>query len=77
MSRDDLLADLTTEAAARPAAPPTPPPAMPAAGAARLTPAFDMTVTPLRWALPSIGPVPTGVGLALRVGPLQVSAALR
>lgn len=43
----------------------------------RPTPAFDVTVTPLRWALPSIGPVPAVVGLALRVGPLQVSAALR
>ena len=78
MSRDDLLIDLTAEATARPAAPATPPPAAAPPGAGRrLTPSFDLSVTPLRWALPSVGPVPAGVGLAVRVGPLQVSAALR
>jgi hypothetical protein len=77
VSRDDLLADLQDEVAARPAAPPTPPPALPRSQGAPLTPAFDMSVTPLRWSLPSLGPVPHGIGLAVRVGPVQVSLGVR
>jgi hypothetical protein len=36
-----------------------------------------VSVTPLRWALPSVGPVPQGIGLAVKAGPLQLSLALR
>ena len=78
MSRDDLLADLQDEVAARPAAPETPPPARQVpTGQRALTPTLAFSVTPLRWALPSVGPSPTGVGVAVRVGPVQVSAGLR
>ena len=79
MSRDDLLADLQTEVAARPAAPATPPPPPQEVphGLRSLTPAFDVSVTPLRWALPSMGPAAHGVGLAVRVGPVQVSVGVR
>lgn len=76
MSRDDLLADLQTEAAARPAAPPTPPREVPT-GTPRLTPAFDVGLTPLRWSLPKMGPAAAGVGLAVRVGPVQISLGVR
>ncbi|HWG93340.1 MAG TPA: hypothetical protein VNU66_03830 [Mycobacteriales bacterium] len=76
MSRDDLLADLQGEVGARPAAPATPPPSVPT-GAQRLTPTFALSVTPLRWQVPSVGPVPTGLGVAVRVGPLQVSLGIR
>ncbi len=77
MSRDDLLLDLRDELAARPAAPPAPPRELPTGQGAPLTPAFDLSVTPLKWALPSVGPVPQGVGVAARLGPLQVSVGLR
>jgi hypothetical protein len=77
VSRDDLLADLRDEVAARPAAPHTPPLSVPGGSEAPLTPTLDVKVTPLRWALPAVGPVPRGLGLAVRMGPLQVSVALR
>lgn len=78
MSREDLIIDLRTEAAARPAAPPVEPaaPAVPTGGR-QLTPAFDLSVTPLRWALPSVGPAGRGVGLAVRVGPVQLTLGVR
>lgn len=77
MSRDDLLADLQGERAARPAAPPVPPPAAPRPGSGRTTPALDVSLTPLRWSLPRVGPAAHGVGLAVRLGPVQVSLGLR
>jgi hypothetical protein len=78
VSRDDLLADLRGEVGSRPAAPAVPhPPAAVPTGAQRLTPTFAMSVTPLRWQVPSVGPVPTGIGVAVRVGPLQVSLGIR
>lgn len=77
MSREDLIMDLRTEASARPAAPAVEPPAAVPSGAQPLTPALDVSVTPLRWALPSIGPAARGVGLAVRVGPVQVSFGVR
>jgi hypothetical protein len=77
VSRDDLLADLRGEVSARPAAPPTPPPAELPREGAPLTPALDVSVTPLRWSLPSFGPVPRGFGLAVKAGPVQMSVAIR
>ncbi|MFP5220297.1 MAG: hypothetical protein ACLGIG_11305 [Actinomycetes bacterium] len=77
MSRDDLLADLQDEVSARPAAPPTPPPGVPSGRVAPLTPALDLSVTPLRWSLPSVGPVPAGIGLAVTAGPVRFSVAVR
>lgn len=82
MSRDDLLADLQTEVTARPVVPPVPTvvvpraaPALEPVGAA--TPALDVSWTPLRWSLPSVGAARHGVGVSLRFGPLLVSVALR
>lgn len=76
MSRDDLLADLQDEVAARPAAPPTPPPGA-ADSAAAPTPTLGLELTPLRWSLPSVRAVPRGPGLAVSVGPVRVSLAVR
>jgi hypothetical protein len=77
VSRDDLLADLQDEVAARPAAPHTPPPTPSERGRGALTPTFDLQVTPLRWRLPSVRPADAGVGLAVAVGPVQVSLGVR
>lgn len=78
MSREDLIIDLRTEASARPAAPAVEPPAPAVPSEGRpLTPAFDLSVTPLRWALPSVGPSARGVGLAVRVGPVQLTLGVR
>lgn len=76
MSRDDLLADLQGERSARAAAPPVPPRA-PSTGGTAATPALDVSLTPLRWSLPRVGPATHGVGLAVRVGPLHVSFGVR
>lgn len=77
MSRDDLLADLQCERAARLAAPPVPPPAPSVAGAVAATPALDVSVTPLRWSLLRVGAATHGIGVAVRVGPVHLSLALR
>ena len=71
----DLLSDLGRPAPL-PSGPVVPAP-LPSAPVSAGTPSVAVVLTPLRWALPSVGPVPAGVGLAVRVGPLQVSAALR
>ena len=76
MSRDDLLADLQGEVAARPAAPPVPPPA-PRVQGGPSTPALDVSVTPLKWSLPRLGSASHGVGVSVRVGPLHVSLGVR
>jgi hypothetical protein len=76
VSRDDLLADLQDERSARPAAPPVPPPAPRSQGGAA-TPALDLSVTPLTWTLPQVGPARHGVGVTFRVGPVQVSLGVR
>ena len=67
MSREDLLADLQGEVAARPVTPPLP-------GG---TPALDVSVTPLQWSMPRLAPATHGVGLAVRVGPVLVSVGVR
>ena len=77
MTRNDLLADLQGAVTARPAAPPTLPREVPTGEPASLTPAVDLSVTPLRWALPSFGPAARGVGVALRVGPIQLTVGVR
>ena len=79
--QSDLLADLQGAANARPlpADPPPPPPALPATSSAQLlppTPALEVRVTPLRWVRPAIKPAGNGLGLGLRVGPVQVSLSL-
>ena len=76
MSRDDLLADLQGERSSRPAAPPVPPRVPPASSDAT-TPALDVSVTPLKWSLPRVGPASTGMGLAVQVGPVQVTLGVR
>ena len=78
MSRDDLLADLQTEVAARPAAPPVPlaaPRESRSPGAA--TPALDVSWTPLKWSSPSVGAARHGVGISLRFGPVAMTLAVR
>jgi hypothetical protein len=77
VSRDDLLADLQGAVSARPAAPPTSPGLVPSGEAARLTPAVDVAVTPLRWRLPSFRPAAGGLGIAVRLGPLTVTVSVR
>jgi hypothetical protein len=77
--QSDLLADLQGAANARPlpAEPPAPP--LPVTAPAQLlppTPALELRVTPLRWVRPAIKPSGSGMGLGLRVGPVQVSLSL-
>jgi hypothetical protein len=79
--QSDLLADLRVAANARPlptdAVPRTPPPLPVAEGDLRPpTPSLDVRVTPLRWARPGLVTPAAGLGLGLRIGPLQVSLAL-
>lgn len=76
MSRDDLLADLQGEASARPAAP-TAAPAPTRTGRVSSTPALDVSVTPLEWSLPRLAPARHGIGLSVRLGPVQVSLGVR
>ena len=72
----DLLADLQGAAAAR-TLPSDPHPVAPVATeAAPATPALALELTPLRWSLPSVAATGTGLGLALRVGPLGLSISL-
>jgi hypothetical protein len=40
------------------------------------TPALEVRLTPLRWVRPGIAPAGSGMGLGLRVGPVQVSLSL-
>jgi hypothetical protein len=77
MSRDDLLADLQDEVAARPVAPHVPPPAAPRAQDGPPTPAVDLSLTPLRWRLPSVRAASRGLGVEVQAGPVRVSVALR
>ena len=82
--QSDLLADLQGAANARPLPADAPPvvtggPLLPPAPAAQLlppTPALEVRVTPLRWVRPAIKPAGNGLGLGLRVGPVQVSVSL-
>jgi hypothetical protein len=81
--QSDLLADLRVAANARPlptdAAPPSPPLNAPRGELLRPpTPSLDVRVTPLRWTRPGlVSPDPAlGLGLGLRIGPLQVSLTL-
>ena len=80
--QSDLLADLRVAANARPlptdAVRPGPPP-LPVSQGEPLrppTPSFDMRVTPLRWTRPGLVSPDAGLGLGLRLGPLQVSLTL-
>ena len=73
MSREDLLADLQGEVAARPVAAAPQESTLPRES----TPAFDLSVTPLQWSLPRLRPAAHGVGVAVLVGPVQVSVGVR
>jgi hypothetical protein len=82
--RSDLLADLKVAASARPlptdSIPAIPPP-LPGAEGELLrppTPSLDVRVTPLRWKRPGlVSPDPRlGMGLGVRIGPVQVSLTL-
>ena len=79
--QSDLLADLQGAANERPlpSAPPTAQPPLPVTPTAQLlppTPALELRVTPLRWVRPAIKPSGSGLGLGVRVGPVQVSLSL-
>jgi hypothetical protein len=81
--QSDLLADLRVAANARPlptdSLPLSPPPLPVATGELRPpTPSLDVRVTPLRWTWPGlVSPDPAlGLGLGVRIGPVQVSLTL-
>lgn len=81
--QSDLLADLQAAAGARPlptAPEPLVPPPLPVAQPERRPPtlSLDVRVTPLRWTRPGlVSPDPAlGLGLGVRIGPLQVSLTL-
>jgi hypothetical protein len=81
--QNDLLADLQGAANARPlpashplSPPPPPLPVTPTAQLRPPTPALEVRLTPLRWVRPAIAPAGSGLGLGLRVGPVQVSLSL-
>lgn len=76
--RSDLTADLLSDLG-RPA--PLPTPARPAQPGAALphtagTPSVSLTLTPLRWALPSLDATERGLGVAVKAGPLRFEVAL-
>ena len=76
--QSDLLADLQVAVDARPL--PATPPALPTEPTQQLrppTPALDVRVTPLRWQRPGVVPPASGMGLGLRLGPVQLSLSLR
>ena len=69
----DLLADLQGAAAARTL--PSDPPPVPAVTVAHpVTPVLAARLTPLCWSLPGLRA--DGLGLQLRIGPLELSVAL-
>ena len=73
----DLTADLLTDLQ-RPTPLPTAPPIAHAGGGATTvagTPAMTLTLTPLRWSLPSLDSSDRGLGVAVRVGPWRVEVA--
>ncbi|MCU1590870.1 MAG: hypothetical protein JWP11_2126 [Frankiales bacterium] len=79
--QSDLLADLQGAANARPLpsapAPTAPPLAAPHTERLRPpTPSLDVRVTPLRWVRPGLVAPAAGLGLGLRLGPVQVSLSL-
>lgn len=69
----DLLADLQSAATAR-TLPSGPPPVAAGPAVTAPTPVLAVQLTPLRWALPRLRT--TGLGLRLRVGPLEVAVTL-
>lgn len=68
----DLLSDLSRPAPLPTAAPPAPLPT----AAVSSTPSVTVTLTPLRWALPSLDSTDRGMGVAVRVGPWRVEVAV-
>ena len=71
--QSDLRADLLTDLS-RPAALPSAP--LPSAPPPAGTPAVTVTLTPLRWARPSVEAADAGAGVAVRIGPWRVEVAL-
>ena len=69
----DLLADLNAPGALPTASAPAEVASSPET--TRGTPAFSVTVTPLRWRPPSFQAPERGTGVAVRVGPLRVELA--
>ena len=70
----DLLSDLSRPAPLPASAPVRPP--LPSAPTPSATPALSLTLTPLRWSLPSLDSTERGLGVAVRVGPWRVEVAL-
>ena len=68
----DLLSDLNRPAPLPSAAPSAPLPTAPVSG----TPSVTVTLTPLRWSLPSLDSTERGMGLAVRLGPWRVELAV-
>ena len=80
--QSDLLAELRIAANSRPlptdAVPPSPPPLPVSQGddVRPPTPSLEVRVTPLRWTRPGLVSTGLGLGVGLRVGPVQVSLSL-
>jgi hypothetical protein len=70
----DLLSDLSRPAPLPAAAPARPP--LPSAPTPAATPELSLTLTPLRWSLPSLDSTERGLGVAVRIGPWRVEVAL-
>ena len=76
--RSDLTADLLSDLD-RPAPLPTPArPPLPGTSVLYTagTPSISLTLTPLRWALPSLDATERGLGVAVKAGPLRFEVAL-
>ena len=75
--QSDLKADLLSDLS-RPAPLPTThqPAPLPSAPLPSGTPAVTVTLTPLRWSLPSLASTERGLGVAVRVGPWRVEVAV-
>ena len=69
----DLLADLNAPGALPTASAPAEVASSPET--TRGTPALSVTVTPLRWRVPTLKPAERGTGISVRVGPLRVELA--
>jgi hypothetical protein len=70
----DLLNDLSRPAPLPSTAPARPP--LPSAPTPSATPALSLTLTPLRWSLPTLDSTERGLGVAVRLGPWRVEVAL-
>ena len=72
----DLTADLLSDLSRPAPLPSASVPPLPSAPQPASTPSVTVTLTPLRWALPSLASTERGLGVAVRVGPWRVELAV-